>query len=164
MYLPCQLDIGSCIGKDVLLLVWIRLPDDLSRHADHYRIRWDILPLGYNGASTDDGSATNLCTVEDDCPHADQDPVVDRAAMQDCAVTDGYITTYRDRKTFAGMDYTIILDIGPIPDDNPVLIGTDDSAKPYPNMISDSNITRDCSIPAIKSSVPEIELSIRIIP
>jgi hypothetical protein len=44
------------------------------------------------------------------------------------------------------MDYTIILNIGPIPDDNPVLIGTDNSAKPYTNMISYSNITCHCCI------------------
>ena len=58
-------------------------------------------------------------------------------------MTDRYVITYGDRKSFAGMHYAIILNIRPVPDHDSVLVGTDNRAKPDPYMISDRDITGD---------------------
>ena len=40
-------------------------------------------------------SVPDFCTIDNDCPHADQHLVVDRASMQDCPMTDRYIIAYQ---------------------------------------------------------------------
>jgi hypothetical protein len=58
--------------------------------------------------------------------------------------------TNGDRKTLARVHYAIILNIRPVPDNDPVPVSPDNSAKPYSNLFSDSDIANDCCIAGYK--------------
>jgi hypothetical protein len=58
--------------------------------------------------------------------------------------------TEGNRKTFARVHYAIILNIRPVPDNNPVPVSSDNSAKPYSYLFSDSDIANDRCIAGYK--------------
>ncbi len=63
----------------------------------------------------------------------------------------GYIAPYCRWETRAGMDDTVVLDIRPVTDDNPVLVGPDDRPKPDPDIPANGYFTNYCRI----GSTPE---------
>jgi hypothetical protein len=70
--------------------------------------------------------------------------------MQDRPMAYRDISTDSDRETFAGMHHTVVLNIRPVTDYDPVLIGPDNCAKPDPDLLPDRNIPYDSGISGSK--------------
>ena len=61
-------------------------------------------------------------------------------------MTDRDIVSQDDRKTPAGMHNAVVLDVRPVPDDDPVLVGPNDSPEPDPYLFSQRDIAGNSCI------------------
>src|SRR5665647_742122 len=91
-----------------------------------------------------------MCPVDNNRSHPDKHPASDSTSMQDRPMTYRNIRTNSDRESLTGMHYTVVLNIRPVTDHDPVLISTDNCAKPDPDLFSDRNIPDDSGISGSK--------------
>jgi hypothetical protein len=131
-----KLDIGCSIGKDLLLLDGISLLDNFARDTDDNRA------FRYFGIFPDNGTGPyhrpfpDACAIQYDRTHSYEHLIGYRTTMQDRPMTDRDIPAKGYRKTPAGMHNAVILDIGPVPDNNPVLISPHYGPEPDTDLLS----------------------------
>jgi hypothetical protein len=134
--LLCKQDIGCGVIQDLLLPGCVSLLDYLTRDTDNNRTFRYLRTFADESACTYHRSFPDPGTVKHDRTHADKHLIGYRAAMQDRTVTYRNIPAEGDRKTPAGMHDAIVLDVGPVADDDPVLIGPHNRPEPDPNLLS----------------------------
>ncbi len=103
--------------------------------------------LGNERPCPDDGIAVDHRAIHDDGPHADEDVVVDGAAMDDRVVGNRNVVPNGDRGFQVGtMDDSAILDIHVITYPYCMDIPTDHGVEPDAAMVSYNHITREGGI------------------
>ena len=100
-------------------------------------------PLGDQGIGAEQTAFADHGAIQDDCAHADQHFVPNRAGVHDRRMADGDVVADQARKVSGHVHHRLVLDVGVVADHDPVDVTAENGVKPDARMVANSNITDD---------------------
>lgn len=120
-----------------------QLTDHSGRAPDNEGSFGIFLPLGNQGASRHDAIPADAGPVHDDRPHTHKDIILYGTGVKDGIMAHSHLVSYMDANSRGKMDGGIVLDVGPLANDNIGQVPTKYRIIEYGGILSDGHVPDD---------------------